>query len=158
MGSLSTAPLIMFSLSGVRCMLQMFWCSSIGMFSFCDGNQLRGSVKTISFPGLYELYSHTSVVVIAFFVDVGCCMDGFLLYHFEWFVIVVCCDVSAIYICVKFSNLKQTDRHLCSILAYLVSMLVRVLEAKAIGLPSWMRAVPRPYSLALVCITMGLVP
>ena len=42
-------------------------------------------------------------------------------------------------------------------LAYLVLMLVRVLEAKAIGLPSWMMAAARPYSLASVCITMGFV-
>ena len=36
-------------------------------------------------------------------------------------------------------------------------MSVRVLEAKAIGLPSWMRGAPRPYSQASVCITMDLV-
>ena len=53
MGSLSIAPLIMFSLSGVKCMLCMFWHSSISMFSFYDGNQLRQSAKTISFPGLH---------------------------------------------------------------------------------------------------------
>ena len=43
MGSLSNASLIMFNLSGVKCMLCMYWCSSIGMFSFYDGNQLRWS-------------------------------------------------------------------------------------------------------------------
>ena len=52
MGSLSAAPLIMFSLPGVKC---MFWCSSISVFSLCDGNQLRWSAKTFSFPGLYRV-------------------------------------------------------------------------------------------------------
>ena len=42
-------------------------------------------------------------------------------------------------------------------LVCLVSTLVRVLEAKAIGLPSWMRAAPRLYSQASFCITMGSV-
>ena len=37
-GSLSTAPLTMFNLSGVKYMLCMFWCNLIGMFSFLDGN------------------------------------------------------------------------------------------------------------------------
>ena len=40
----------MFNLSGVKWMLCMFWCNSIGMFSFHDGNWLRQSAKTISFP------------------------------------------------------------------------------------------------------------
>ena len=30
------------------------------------------------------------------------------------------------------------------------------LGSEATGLPSWMRAAPRPYSLGSVCITMGL--
>ena len=53
MGCLSTSPQIMFSLSGVKYMLYIFQCSSIGMFSLPDGNQLNQSAKTISFPGLY---------------------------------------------------------------------------------------------------------
>ena len=53
MGSLSTAPLIMFNLSGVKCMLCMFQCNSNGMFSLCGGNWLRWFAKTISFHGLY---------------------------------------------------------------------------------------------------------
>ena len=53
MRSLSAAPLTMCSLSGVKCIVFMFWCNSIGMFSFLDGKQLRQSAKTISFPGLY---------------------------------------------------------------------------------------------------------
>ena len=63
-------------------------------------------------------------------------MDRFLLYHFEWLVIVVYCNVSAINICVEFSNPKCTEKHSHSILAYHVSMSVRILEAKAIGIPS----------------------
>ena len=51
--SLSTAPLTMLNLPGVKYMLYMFWCNSIGVFSFLDGNQLRQSAKTISFHGLY---------------------------------------------------------------------------------------------------------
>ena len=55
MGSLSTDPLTMFNLSGAKCMSCIFWCSSIGMFSFLEGNLLRLSAKTISFPGLYTM-------------------------------------------------------------------------------------------------------
>ena len=57
----------------------------------------------------------------------------------------------------NFSTPKQTDKYLHSMLVYLVFMSVRVLEAKAIGLLSWMRAAPSPYSLASVCVTMGIV-
>ena len=53
-----------------------------------------------------ELYNHILGVIIAFFVDGGCCVDGFPLYHFEWFVIIVYCDVSSICICVKFFKPK----------------------------------------------------
>ena len=56
-----------------------------------------------------------------------------------------------------FSAILSTGKHSYSMSACLVSMLVRVLEAKVIGLASWMRIAPRPYSLASVCITMGLV-
>ena len=52
-GSLSTAPLTTFNLSSVKYMLCIFWCNSIGMFSFHGGNWLRQSAKTITFPGLY---------------------------------------------------------------------------------------------------------
>ena len=48
-GSLSTASLTMFNLSGVKWMLCMFWCNLIGMFSLCEGQPS----KTISFPDLY---------------------------------------------------------------------------------------------------------
>ena len=47
-------------------------------------------------------YNCISVVIVAFFVDGGFCMDGFLLYNFKKFVVIVYCDVSAIYICVNF--------------------------------------------------------
>ena len=47
-------------------------------------------------------YNHISVVKLAFFVDGKFCMDGFFLYHFKRFVIVMYCDMSTIYICVKF--------------------------------------------------------
>ena len=50
-----------------------------------------------------------------------------------------------------------TDKHSRSILAYLVSTSVRVLEANAMGLLSCMRAAPSPYSLASVCISIGFV-
>ena len=46
----------------------MFWCNSIGVFSFLDGNQLNLSASIISFPGLYN---HTSVIIVAFFVTWG---------------------------------------------------------------------------------------
>ena len=39
---------------GVKEMCWMFWCSSIGEVSFLEGNLLRQSAKTISFPGLYS--------------------------------------------------------------------------------------------------------
>ena len=55
MGSLSTAPLTMFNLSGAKCMLWIFWSSSIGIYSFLEGNQLRWSAKTISISGLYTM-------------------------------------------------------------------------------------------------------
>ena len=57
----------------------------------------------------------------------------------------------------NFSRPNTTDKHSRSILAYLVSMSVRVLEANAMGLLSCMRAAPNPYSLASVCISIGLV-
>ena len=82
-------------------------------------------------------------------------MDGFILNHCKWFVIlctVMCLPYTYVW---NFSIPKQTDKYLCSLLAYLVLMLVRVLAAKATGLPSWMRAAPRPYSLASDCITPG---
>ena len=101
-GSLTTAPLIMFNLSGVKCLSWMFWCSSIGIFSFCEGNLMGWSAKTISFLVYIELYNFTSVVIKAFIADEGCCMDWFLLHHFKWFVVNVYCSVSATYLCVKF--------------------------------------------------------
>ena len=68
------------------------------------------------------------------------------------------CDLAS-YICTCdiFSSLKTTDKHLCSIFGYLVSMSVRVLEANAIGLLFCMRAAPNPYLLASVCISTGFV-
>ena len=60
----------------------------------------------------------------------------------------------------KFSSPKTTDKHLHSMLAYLVSTFstsVRVLEAKAIGLLFCMRDAPDPYLLASVCISSGFV-
>ena len=83
-------------------------------------------------------------------------MDGFLLYHFKCFVVIVYSDLSAIYICVKFSNLKKTDRHLFTVGVPGFDV-CGVLEVKAIGLPFWRGPLPRPYSLASVCITVGSV-
>ena len=54
MGSLSSAPCKVLMVFGVKEMCWMFWCSSIGEFSFLEGNLLRQSAKTISFPGLYS--------------------------------------------------------------------------------------------------------
>ena len=59
--------------------------------------------------------------------------------------------------CGKCFSTKQIDEHLHSILMYLVLMSMRIFEAKTIGLQSWIRAAPSPYSLTPVCITMGLV-
>ena len=53
------------------------------------------------------------------------------------------------YVC-NFSNLRHTDRHSLSMFVYWVSMSVSVLLVKAMGCLFWIRAVPKPYSLALV--------
>ena len=57
----------------------------------------------------------------------------------------------------NFPKPKSTDKHSLLIFAYVVSMSVRVLEANAIGHPSYISAVHSPYSLASVCICTGLV-
>ena len=97
MGSLSTDPLIMLILSEVKAMCWMFWCNSIGVFSFLDGNLLNLSASIISFPGLYiEVCNHTSVIVVTFFVTWR------VQNHLKRFVVTVDCDVSPIVVSMKF--------------------------------------------------------
>ena len=71
--------------------------------------------------------------------------------------IVEYCYLASIYVCMKFSSPKTTDKHLHSIFAYLVSASIRVLEANAIGLLFCKSAAPNPYLLASVCISTGFV-
>ena len=59
--------------------------------------------------------------------------------------VIVHCDMVSINV-----GMKTTDKHSCSMFAYLDSTGVRVLEANATGLFCWMRAAPSPYSLASV--------
>ena len=58
----------MLILSDVNGRCCMFWCNSIGVFSFLDGNWLNLSARIISFPGFIGVCNHTFVVVEAFFV------------------------------------------------------------------------------------------
>ena len=111
-GSLSTAALTVFNLSGDRYVLCIFWCNSVGIFCFLDGKW-------------QEHFFSWLVLYYKFFVNInnihcnwgGAGMDRFLLDHFKWFVIVVYYNVSAINVCMNFFNPKQTDRQLCSKLA-----------------------------------------
>ena len=111
-------------------------------------------------PFLCWLYtvscSHIFVIGGACIVDRGYCLYGLLLYHLKCFVIIVYYNVVSVDVC-EFSNLKHTDRNSHSTSAYMVLTSVRVLEAKVISLPFWIRAVLRPYSLTSVCITTGFV-
>ena len=56
-------------------------------------------MKTILFLVYIKLYNCTSESQ-KHFCRQGHCMDGFLLHHFKWFVVVVYCYVF-IYVCVK---------------------------------------------------------
>ena len=77
MGSLSKAPLIMFNLSAVKCILWMLWCSCISMFLFMMGISWGSLQRPFLFLAYIELYNHTSLDVIAFFVDGVAAWMGF---------------------------------------------------------------------------------
>ena len=62
----------------------------------------------------------------------------------------------AIDVGMEFSSPKHTGRHFYLMFAYLVSVLVRILLVRAMGKPSWRRAVPSPHSLMSVCMMLGL--
>ena len=57
----------------------------------------------------------------------------------------------------NFFKLKTTDRHSLLMFVYLVSTLVKVLEANAMGCMFCVSAAPKPHSLASVCISTGFV-
>ena len=61
-------------------------------------------------------------------------MYWFPLDHLQKLVIFLYYHMSAIYVCMKFSRPKQTERHTLSMFMYLVSTSVSVLLVKAIGL------------------------
>ena len=82
-------------------------------------------------------------------------MNSLLGNQLKGFLVIVDCDVSPIDVSVNFSNPKTTERHLHSILAYLVSTCVKVLEANVLGLLSCSSAAPSPYPLASVCVLSG---
>ena len=65
------------------------------------------------------------------------------------------CDVSPIDVSMKFLQSKTTERHSHSILAYIVSTSVKVLEENAMGLLCCSSAAPSPYSLVSVCMVSG---
>ena len=94
----------MFNLSGVKYMLCMFWCNSIGMFSF-SGWQKTKVVCQDHFFFWHVLYCVIIcfVSIITFFVIKGGAVSmGFSCIILIGLVIIVYCNVPAINICMKF--------------------------------------------------------
>ena len=77
-------------------------------------------------------------------------MNGLLLDHFQWFMVILYDDMPAVQVCVELLEAEEHHQYL-----HQVFMSVRVLLAKVIGQPLCMRAVPKPYSLASICTMPG---